>query len=81
MTQMMYSSTGKENSPLAPTTFPDGVMEHIKRKARSEMPRPKEIVHFLPILSAMIPAMAKPTTEAAPPIIVRIMVAEDTLLR
>ena len=65
---------------MAPTTFPDGEMKHISKKPISETPRPTEIVHLRPILSAMIPAVANPITDAAPQMIVRI-IAEDTLLR
>ena len=43
--------------------------------------RPVEIVHLRPILSAMAPAIAKPSTEARPPRIVRIIVALETDLR
>ena len=72
------SSLGKENSPLTPVTIWVGATEHMTINARKVMASPVEIVHLRPILSAIAPAVAKPTTLASPPMMVRIIVALET---
>ena len=79
--QTANSSVGNANSPRAPTTFPVGAAKHMMIRPMSVHARPQEIVHLRPIFSAIDPAVAKPTTEATPPRIVRIIVALETLLR
>ena len=79
--QTANSSLGKASSPRAPTTVPVGPTKHITRRPARVTPRPAVMVHFRPTLSAMSPARAKPATEQAPPRMVRMLVALDTLLR
>ena len=62
-------------------TFPVGVTKHMTIRPTKVIIRPEAIVHLRPILSAMPPAIAKPSTEARPPRIVRIIVALDTEFR
>ena len=66
MIQTTRSILGKTRIPES-STVALALMKHIRIRPRNVSIRPVEMVHLRPILSAIVPAVAKPTTDATPP--------------